>query len=455
SMQFHDAQKLLAEHGQEHLLKFYDTLRADDREALLTQISKIDFDAVTQMRAQLAEHFSPNIKSQPARLCEDEITPAPVAEAPSAEAEAIGAAELAAGKVAALLVAGGQGTRLGYDGPKGCYGIGPSTNAPLFYFHARKILALSRRCEKPVPLYIMTSELNDAKTREFFAENDFFGLDEKDCRFFVQAMWPALDADGKIMLESPSRISLAADGHGGTLSALEKSGNLADMRKRGIETVFFFQVDNPLVDVCSPSFIGFHKQHGADISVKVCAKSDAREKVGMPVEIGGKTLIVEYTEFTDKQKEEKNPDGKLRFNYGSVNILAFSRQFLEREAAAGLPLHIAHKKIKTVDDENPAKENGYKFEKFIFDALADADVVKCLAFDRADEFAPVKNETGVDSAVTCKAALVAKWTRWLNSVGIYTALGTNVEIDPVFADSANALAKRVKNNEGNIWLFDK
>ena len=447
-MQFKDAQDTLLQNGQGRVLRFWDRLEDEERSSLLAQIEAIDFGAVERMRLQLAA----NLKGDGGGDGEivSPISPAPVlklaGDALTAAIE-IGEAELRAGKVAALLVAGGQGSRLGYEGPKGCYGIGPASDASLFYFHARKILALSRRYGKPVPIYIMTSESNDAQTRAFFVEHKFFGLDEADVFFFVQSMWPALDEKGEIILESPSRISLAADGHGGTISALAASGGLADMKRRGIETVFFFQVDNPLVDVCSPAFIGFHKQHGADVTAKVCEKSFAMEKVGMPVARDGKALIVEYTEFTEEQQNERLPGGELRFNYGSVNILVFNVSFLESEAGKNLPLHIQFKQIAAVDDSKPKKPNGYKFEKFIFDALADADVTRFLAFDRADEFAPVKNATGVDSAETCKAALVAKWRRWLAAAGVNTAENAVIEIDPVFADSQTALIGRLRENK--------
>ena len=437
-MKLKEAEKLLAENGQTHLLKFYDTLGPAEQKALLAQIAAIDFGIVKRETVPYA----------PARV--DVLAGAGLA-----AAEKAGEAELAAGKVAALLVAGGQGSRLGYEYAKGSFGIGPVSNAPLFYFHARKLLALKLRYGKPVPLYIMTSEDNDAQTRAFFAAHGNFGLDASDVFFFIQPMWPAFTGDGKIILESPGRISMAPNGHGGTIGALETSGGIADMSRRGIETVFFFQVDNPLVDICSPPCIGYHKLQNADVTVKVCEKAGSREKVGMPVELNGKTLIVEYTEFTESQQDEKTAAGELRFKYGSVNILVFSLPFLKREASANLPIHTAHKTIGTVDAAGapfkPEKPNGYKAERFIFDTLADAQITRCLAFDRADEFAPVKNKDDnkavppvSDTPSTCKAALTAKWRRWLEAAGTKPAPGAVIEIDPVFADSPKALAEKLK-----------
>ena len=452
-MQFQEAKDILAKNGQSHILAFWDTLDDAQKDALLGQIEQLDFEIIAGMKSMLAERAAA-ADGCAAKAGAAQFAPAAVAELSGeelAEAERIGAAELRAGKVAAILVAGGQGSRLNYNGPKGCYPIGPVTNAPLFYFHARKMLALARRFGRPAPFYVMTSPLNDEPTRAFFAENSFFGLDEGDVFFFSQSMWPALDADGKIMLENPGNIFMSPDGHGGTLAALERSGALADMKRRGIENVFFFQVDNPLVDVAAPAFIGFHKLRGADISMKVCAKRDPDEGLGAVVDYGGGRLgIVEYTEFTEEQKNERAPGGELRYKYGSVAIHVFSAAFLEREARAGLPVHIAHKSVECVDASGavvakPENPNAFKFEKFIFDCLADADAAVCLAFYRAQEFAPVKNAEKKDTPATCKAALVAKWGQWLASAGIPFKAGAAIEIDPAFADSASELAEKIKD----------
>lgn len=457
-MQYEDAVKILSENGQSHLLKFWDQLNENQRQSLLDQIAGLDFAAIAKMRKALEAHIgSKSVKAS------GSMTPAEVSvlEGEAADAaERIGSFEIRNARVAALVVAGGQGSRLGYEGPKGCFPIGPITRESLFFFHARKILALSREWGAPVPFYVMTSTENDAPTRAFFEANNYFGLDKRDVFFFTQSMWPALDAQGRIILDRPDHIFLGPDGHGGTLSALERSGGLADMVRRGITSVFYFQVDNPLVNVADPAFIGFHKQNLADISVKVCAKRDPDEGLGVVVERDGKIEIVEYTEFTPEQKNERLPNGDLRFKYGSVAIHIFSVDFLMREALAGLPIHVAFKKVPSIDDAGrtvkPEKPNAYKFEKFIFDSLADAKVCTCLAFDRVDEFAPVKNAEGDDSSATCQAALEAKWARWLRECGVNVAVGPNgapavrIEIDPAFAHSAAALSKRLA--EGDIVI---
>lgn len=456
-MTHEDAACLLSENNQSHILKFWTRLSEKQQTALLAQIAELDFDTIAKMRALLARHA--DVPAQVTAPMEPALVTILDGEARHA-AERIGAFEIRNGHVAALIVAGGQGSRLGYDGPKGCYPIGPITDAPLFYFHTRKVLALAREWESEIPLYIMTSHDNDTETREFFKTNDYFGMKPNNVFFFKQAMWPALDAEGRIILDAPDHIFMGPDGHGGTLSALDRSGGLANMTKRGITSVFYFQVDNPLVEIADPAFVGFHKQNVSDFSIKVCAKRNPEEGLGVAVERDGKTQIVEYTEFTTEQKNERLPNGELTYKYGSVAIHIFSTEFLVREAKVGLPIHVAHKKVPFCDETGntvtPHAPNAFKFEKFIFDALADARVSTCLAFDREQEFAPIKNATGNDSPATCKAALEAKWAGWLKTCNVEVPLdktgatAVRIEIDPVFAHSASRLRKKLEAMELTI-----
>ncbi len=452
-----EADRILREHGQEHLLRFWDVISAEERAGLLEQISGIDFDTVEKMKKMLAD------KDKPAAAVQADMEAAPVSELDGEARDAAyrdGTFELRNGRVAALVVAGGQGTRLGFEGPKGCFAIGPISGESLFYFHARKLLALERRWGAPVPFYVMTSQSNDAATRKFFEDNSYFGLSKDNVFFFTQAMWPALDAAGRIILDAPGHIFMGPDGHGGTLSALKKSGALDDMVKRGIRSVYYFQVDNPMVDICDPAFIGYHIRNLSDISVKVCAKRDPNEGLGVVVTSGGKSRIVEYTELTPEQKNERRADGELRFKFGSVAIHVFSTDFLIREADAGLPMHIAHKKVPFVDEGGsvikPASPNAFKFEKFIFDALADARTTVNLAFDRQQEFSPVKNADGSDSPETCRKDLSRKWAWWLESAGIVIPFDRygyplhSIEVDPCFADSPSAMKIAVEEGRANI-----
>jgi UDP-N-acetylglucosamine/UDP-N-acetylgalactosamine diphosphorylase len=265
-------------------------------------------------------------------------------------------------------------------------------------------------------------------------------------------MWPALDAKGHIILDQPGHIFMSPDGHGGTLTALAKDGCLADMERRGINTVFYFQVDNPMVEIADPAFIGLHVARQADVSVKLCAKRDPKEGLGVVVERGGRFEMVEYTELTDEQANRRTAAGELYFKYGSVAIHVFSFAFMKAEANKAMPLHVAHKKIPVCQEDGsvvkPEKNNGYKFEKFIFDVLPDAKTVLNLAFDRAEEFSPVKNASGVDSPATCKHDMQAKWLRWFKAAGIQMPVNASgapvfpMEIDPAYALDAADLKRK-------------
>lgn len=432
SMTLEQARAVLEKNGQAHVLRFWRELDAAARRALLAQIEAIDFDDVARMKKML--HAKAAALSLTPR-------PAPVVKwtrSMYADAFVKGEEQYRKGRVAVLLVAGGQGSRLGFEGPKGAYGIGPVSDRPLFYFHARKIVRLARIYGKPVPFYIMTSEVNDAATRACFEDHDYFGLNPADVIFFKQGVWPALDDEGRLILEAPGRVFVSPDGHGGTLTALAKNGCLDDMAARGIRSVFYFQVDNPLVDIGDPAFIGLHVLRGAELSLKLCLKSSPAEKVGaVSVLDNGRCGMIEYSELT--------PGQAARFKYGSPAIHVFSIAFLKKEARKSLPLHLARKKIPFVaEDGKPVKPdapNGYKFEKFIFDVLPDAKTLVNLAFDRDDEFSPVKNAVGDDSPATCRMALQAKWRRWLAGAGITVPESVPVEIDPAFANGAEELRR--------------
>ena len=435
-MNYSEAKKVLEANGQGHVLDFWGKLGVKARKSLLAQVATIDFMELSRCRSLLPTFACSKAEKPSAKRVAAPTAPK-VAELKGkayASAVAAGAKELSAGRVGVLLVAGGQGSRLGYEGPKGAYPIGPVTDKPLFHFHARKVLAKTLKYGKSVPFYVMTSEANYEATVACFRENGWFGLDRKDIFFFKQGMWPGMTEDGKIILDEPGHVFMSPDGHGGLLAALKNSGALADMKKRGVKSVFFFQVDNPLVEIADEAFIGYHVQSKSEYSLKLCAKRDPFEKVGMPMKFGNVCKMVEYTEMTDEQCNRKGKDGKLYFLYGSPAIHVFDRAFLEREAMKPMPLHLAHKKIAYLDGNGevvkPAAPNAYKFEKFIFDILPDAKKVAFLAFDQKDEFSPVKNAEGADSPATCKADMQAKWRCQLAERGILINGDAVLEVDP-------------------------
>ena len=361
----------------------------------------------------------------------------------------VGELAISSGQVAVVIVAGGQGTRLGFDGPKGTYPIGPVSACSLFEIHAEKVAALGRRYDRALPLYVMTSPENDSATRAFFHQHKNFGLEH--VRFFVQGLMPAISADsGEVLLASPGCVAMSPDGHGGTLAALASSGPagepscLDEMRAAGINTLFYFQVDNPMVRIADPSFIGLHLQAKADVSFKVVEKVEPDEKVGVVVELEGRPEVIEYSDLPPELANLREPDGRLRLWAGSIAIHAFDRAFIERIVGGSeLPFHRAIKKVKHLDDRGqliiPDRPNAVKFERFIFDTLPLASRYTVVETDRKLEFEPLKNASGPDSPATVRQRMSDVFGGWLESVGANVtrrpdgSIPFGIEISPLFA----------------------
>lgn len=374
---------------------------------------------------------------------DDAVLPPPV-EKPDPLKRGIGEAALSRGEVAVLLVAGGQGSRLGFDRAKGIFPVGPVSGKSLFQLHAEKVLALSRRYGKPVPFLIMTSHATHDETVAFFAENGDFGLAPGQVSYFQQGTMPALCLEtGEVLMEEPGVPFLSPDGHGGTLTALASSGLLARIKGQGIRHVFYLQVDNPLVNVPDPVFLGHHIAANSEVSSKVIAKRDAAERAGVFAVVDGRCTIIEYSDLPRHMAEATDAAGKLRLWAGSPAIHIFDVGFLERMTgdAEGLPLHVARKKVPHVGDPDPKKENALKFERFIFDVLPKVDRWVLLEAAREDEFAPVKNAEGNDSPATARAAIGAQARRWLVSAGARPE--GDVEISPLVALEARDLPGKV------------
>ncbi len=451
----------LERHGQGHLLRFWPELDPTGRARLAAEIGAIDLGRLDQLVATLVRD------SGPAPLDLESVEPVAVRRLPHTDSERTarrraaeeGEAMLTAGEVAALVVAGGQGTRLGFDGPKGTFPIGPVSGASLFEIHAEKLVALGRRCGRPIPLYVMTSPENHDDTARFFDDHDRFGLDH--VRLFPQGRMPAVDtATGKILLAAPDRLALSPDGHGGTIAALaapDPGGSPScfdELDDRGIRTLFYFQVDNPLVRVVDPAFLGLHRRARADIAFKVVEKVAPDEKVGVVVAVGGRPLVIEYSDLPRSLAERREPDGGLRFWAGSIAIHAFEVDFLRRLAADGgrLPFHRALKKVPYVDDRgrrvDPESPNAVKFETFIFDALPLADRWELVETDRRTEFEPLKNASGPDSPESVRRRMTELFAGWLENAGATVhragdgSIPFPVEISPRFAlDAAELKAK--------------
>jgi UDP-N-acetylglucosamine/UDP-N-acetylgalactosamine diphosphorylase len=442
----------LKQFGQEHLLRHLETLPPDARERLEAQLARIDFAQLSKLHAgheagpdwqALAEEAQP-----PAAVRLD--PPPPEHEAAAAVQQ--GAAALRSGQVAVLLVAGGQGSRLGFNLPKGMFPIGPVSGRSLFQMHADRVLALGRKYGREIPLYIMTSPATDADTRDYFEREHLCGLSRSQLRFFCQGQMPAVDAaSGRVLLSAPDELALSPDGHGGIVAALASSGLLEEARELGVEHFFYAQVDNPLVELGDPALIGYHRRAGSQLTTQVVKKRFAKEKVGNVVSIGGRAMIIEYSDLPDSAAERRDAQGELLLWAGNIAVHIFDRDFLEQvqNAADGLPFHRAHKAVAYIDERGqlvqPQQPNAIKFERFVFDLLPLAERTLVVEGDAARVFAPVKNADGaaVDTPSSAKAALCALHRSWLEAAGARVDEEVAVEIHPGWALDAGEAKEKI------------
>lgn len=446
--------RTLETHDQSHVLRFYDELEAPKQAALLDELESVDLLALRELVEQHTRGAT--VDAAPADLAPASYYPNDPAD-PDRPYDAgryreAGGELIRAGKVAAFTVAGGQGTRLGWNGPKGTYPGTVVTGKPLFRCFAEQILAAERRYAVTIPWYIMTSPINDADTRSFFLDNNCFGLRRKNVFIFPQGMMPSIDADsGKLLLADKHALALSPDGHGGSIKALRDSGAVEDMSARGIEHISYFQVDNPLVNVIDPLFIGLHccaPDSSAEMSSKMVAKAYPEEKVGVFCSVNDKTTVLEYTDLPGPLLNDRDADGKLRYIAGSIAIHIIGVQFVERLTSDahhfGLPYHRAIKKVPHVDLDTgrrvePSSPNGVKFETFVFDALPLAESSIVYETDRVEEFAPIKNATGVDSVESSHRLQSDRAGRWLEAHGVKVArdgkgrVAARIEISPLTA----------------------
>ena len=436
----------LAAIDQQQVLRFYDQLDQGGKDRLRAQLLALDLGEIDELAEKHVRHKSHVAIPQdikPVRAYPRQ--PGPNQTKLYADAKSRGIELLKQGKAAAFLVAGGQGTRLGYDGPKGEFPVTPVKNKPLFQVFAEQLLAWTRDAGRPVAWYIMTSDANDAATREFFQKNNHFGHDPANIFIFQQGMMPAFDMLGHMLLSERDSLALSPDGHGGSLRALRKSGALDDMRKRGVEHLSYFQVDNPLVHTIDPLFLGLHDLTGSEMSSKTIPKAGPLEKVGNFAIGDGVLQVIEYSDMPESLAQAKNPDGSLKFNAGSIAIHALRVSFIERLTASGrleLPWHRAEKKVPHVDERGnavaPQQPNAVKLEQFVFDAIPLAKNAIVYETERAEEFSPVKNAEGVDSPATSRRDQLRRAARWLTAAGVAVPMKgdephATIEISPLFA----------------------
>ncbi len=457
----HKSDKLLVEKvftfGQEHVFRWWDELHVSERGVLLNRLKLIDFNLLQDLidkRVKEGRLASPKT----ATLKPPDIIPVPQGEVQktrASDAKEIGESAIGEGKASVVTVAGGLGTRLGADRPKGTLPISTIMGKSIFQLHAEKILANTKRYDTVIPWYIMTSSNNDEMTRKFFEDNNFFGLNKEDVSFFTQGVLPVIDFNGKLLMDSKSNIVISPNGHGGTLFALREKGILSDMNERGIKHIFYHQVDNVLIKIVDPIYLGYHISEGAKMSPKVVRKTNPEEKVGIIGIRDGHLDTIEYSELSDGEKHTRNPDGTLKFGMGSPAIYLLDVDFVEKinEGSLTLPYHEAVKKVPCIDEDgnkvNPVENNAVKFEMFIFDALKHAGKSIIMEVVREDEFSPVKNEKGESSPDTARQHMINLFGRWLREAGVEIPMDENgdvegaIEISPLYALDAEELKGKI------------
>lgn len=398
-MNYTEAFEKLSAYGQTHLLKFYDELSDTERKSLLAQIEETDFSVI---------HTDMHVAKRGV------ITPISVTElseisARYSEFSSAGLEEIRSGHVGAVLLAGGMGTRLGSDSPKGMFNIGLTRELYIFECLINNLMDVTRRAGNFIHLFVMTSDRNHDDTVVFFREKKCFGYDPKFVHFFVQDMAPASDFDGKVYLEEKGKISASPNGNGGWYSSMQKCGMLDIVNSEGIEWLNVFAVDNVLQRIADPAFIGAVKLAHCVVGSKVIRKASPDERVGVMCLEDGKPSIVEYYELSDEMRDAKLPNGEPAYNFGVTLNYLFHVKELDEIVGRSLPLHVVKKKIAHIDSNGnpvaPDQPNGHKYETLILDMIHMLD--GCLVFevDRKREFAPVKNRTGVDSVDSARELL--------------------------------------------------
>lgn len=450
-MNLEDIKKLLIEHKQQRLLRCLDLLDRQRSNALLQELDALDFSEIAaRYNNYKADSGHADRKFQEAEL----LSPGSGAcdSAECARLSAFGRQALSDGRVALYLVAGGQGSRLGFDGPKGCFPVSPLKAKSLFQLFAEQVLALQRRYGVSLPWYILTSGENNQATLDFFKAHAWFGLQPADVHCIVQKQIPSLDLDGQLIVANDGRLFKNPNGHGGSLYALQDSGALDSMAARGIDEIFYFQVDNPLVNIADPLFVGAHIDRSAQMSTKVVRKIDPCEKVGIIGRVNGRLGCIEYSELTPEQVAKKLPDGSLRFKSANIAVHMLNRSFVEklvRRTDFHLPYHSAVKDIACLECRDGSfvehSVKGIKFEMFIFDALGFAETSVTLEVPREEEFSPVKNANGAHSPASAKAAMLERARFWLARAlpGREIPRDLQIEISPLFALDEQGLAGKI------------
>jgi len=451
---------ILKQHNQYHIVDHYGRLSAGKKKEFLKSLRDTDFDLLFRLHNQFCvdEELSRSMRDiQPAAIV---TVPKTVDEKKRLEkARSLGEALIRAGKVAVLIVAGGQGSRLGYEGPKGIFPVSPVKNKPLFRLFAEQIKALSVRYSVEIPLLVMTSQENHRATVDFFESQKFFDLDKESIHFFQQGMLPSITPKGKLLLNDGTHLLSNPDGHGGSLKALHDSGLLKKLVDKGFQELFYCQVDNPLVKMADPVFLGYHALTGAEVSTKVVRRSNVEEKVGVYLSVDGRDAIIEYSDLGPEYMSALDKDGTILYWAGNTAIHIFSLPFVERLNRHGfaLPYHCARKTLDyPVKGKLIEKIELWKCEAFVFDAIPLAAKACCMEVIRSEEFSPVKNKEGVDSPGTARAAMSNLYKTWLTDARVMVPSGIQVEISPLYALDKDELSRKLKQErleiKGDLYL---
>ena len=432
----------LRDNDQLHLIRFWDDIDEEEQKILLDQLENIDY-----------PHTKLLYTKKPVTITYDDITPLPITDKANItdEAKKKGKDAIKKGKLALFIVAGGQGSRLGFDGPKGCYPLSPVKQKTIFQLLAEHIKAKQELYKTTIELYIMTSETNHEPTQTFFKENKYFGLNKDNIVFFKQAMLPVVNNQGKILLTKKHLVALAPGGTGGIYKALVTAGITKRMKEKNIEMLNYIHVDNPLVGMLDEAFIGHHIQDEAQISNKAIEKGYPEEKVSVYVTKGDNVSLVEYIHLPEKLAYQRDKNNRLTYRAGNIGVHVINREFIDHIANDIEFNYIkAHKRVDYIDVNGdfvtPLEPNAYKFECFVFDALPFAEKTATVLVKREDEFAPVKNAQGKDSPDSAHNMMNAKAKSWLEAAGINKDVISRleaVEISGSIATDKETFVKKV------------
>ena len=442
---------LLEQNRQQHILRHYHGLSPEKKKSFLRNLQGLDLKLIFDLHKKFSAEGAIGRPFQ-------EICPAPIVNIPRdpaeiaarEEARQLGEKLIRENQLAILIVAGGQGSRLGFEGPKGKFLITPVKKKSLFQLFAEAAKAVSSRYQALIPFLIMTSQENRQAIQQFFESHNFFGLNGDAVCFFEQEMLPTLTPEGQLILADDTHLRVNPDGHGGSLKALHKSDLLEKLIQKGFTELSYFQVDNPLVRIADPVFIGHHKREGAEISTKVVRRRQPEEKVGIYGTVNGKPAIVEYSDFHPEEYRALDEQGNIRHWAGSIAVHMISLSFIRRLNLHGfaLPYHRAVKDVEALGPDGQGRTlQSWKFETFVFDSIPFASKTCCLEVTREEEFSPVKNQKGDDSPDTARAAMNRLHRSWLQEAGAVLAPEARVEISPLFALDKEELIRKLKGQK--------